>query len=60
VGFARIDAVIFGLFKVAILGRKQILIPHPLAVPNIKFWVLDYPSILGTGTCSTKHHNAKD
>jgi hypothetical protein len=60
VGFAKINAVIFGLFKVAVLGRKQVLIPHPLAVPVIKFWVLDYPPIRGTRTWNAKHHNAKD
>jgi len=42
------------------MGRKQILIPNPLAIPIIKFRVLDYPSIRGTGTWNTKHHNAKD
>jgi hypothetical protein len=58
VGFAKIDAVIFGLFKVAVLGRKQIFIPHPLAVPIIKLWVLDYPSIRGTGTYEKKQKDA--
>jgi hypothetical protein len=58
-GFAKIDAVILGFFQVAVLGREQIFVPHPPAVPVIQFRILYNPSIRGTATCDKKYGDAQ-